>query len=522
MSLLLRDESISDKPRPQGFRWPVPPYAIYADAEAIIEPLACEIEGLNGTNRRCSLVAINPDEKTILIQIEQSKTPIPLAFSQFRRITLAKKVHPQELVGPEHFADILGYRSTVEYHLHLENSKTRSGKTVGYVELDYGLFLFAPLDEQGTVQRIFVPRDAYVSVSLGNHIGQVLLEQQSVTSQQVELAASEQHMRRNRLLGDYLVDTAVVQPDQLMVALEQQSKMPMIRVGEALLRLGYIDQGQLQQALERQKTERSAPLGELLVNMGFLTRRELNMALARKMGYPVVDVTHFPIEADALKKISMSAAQRLNVMPLISRNGLTVVAAVDPTQTKTIAELEFMVQGRVIATLGDEVQIQYTIREVYEKFGLHGHLLDEDMPGLGKSPELQASSSELLESMEQSQLDEVNAVTEKPIEQSDNTLVRLINTMIIEAHSRGVSDIHVEVQPRKAKVRIRFRKDGVLSPYLELPHTYRAALVARLKIIFQSAASRRTARSTLPSFRPSTAWSCALPPFPPPTVWRMW
>ena len=72
---------------------------------------------------------------------------------------------------------------------------------------------------------------------------------------------------------------------------------------------------------------------------------------------------------------------------------------------------------------------------------------------------------------------------DKPIEQSDNTLVRLINTMIIEAHSRGVSDIHVESQPRRAKVRIRFRKDGMLSPYLELPHTYRAALVARLKIM---------------------------------------
>jgi type II secretory ATPase GspE/PulE/Tfp pilus assembly ATPase PilB-like protein len=69
------------------------------------------------------------------------------------------------------------------------------------------------------------------------------------------------------------------------------------------------------------------------------------------------------------------------------------------------------------------------------------------------------------------------------IAQSDNTLVRLINTMIIEAHARGVSDIHVESQPRRAKVRIRFRKDGMLSPYLELPHTYRAALVARLKIM---------------------------------------
>jgi len=483
ISLLPKDVSIAQTPEPQGFRWPGPPYAIYSEGERLQQPLECEIEGLNGALRRCALVAVALSKKTILIQIQQSKTPVPLAFSQFRRIVLKKPLYPQELVSSEQFADILGYRATIEYHLQLEQGKTLSGNTVGYVELDYGLFLFKPLDDKGTVQRIFVPRDAYVGVTLGDHIGQVLMAHNAVTAQQVDLAASEQRARRSRLLGDYLVDTAVVQPDQLMLALDQQSKMPMIRVGEALLRLGYIDQVQLEQALERQKTERSVPLGELLVNMGFLTRRELNVALARKMGYPVVDVTHFPIEADALKKISMLTALRLGVMPLMSRNGLTVVAAVDPTQTKTIAELEFMVQGRVIAALGDEVQIQHTIREAYEKFGLHGTLLEEDLPGLGKPTDVQASSSELLESMEQSQADEIDLQTERPIEQSDNTLVRLINTMIVEAHARGVSDIHVECQPRKAKVRIRFRKDGALSPYLELPHTYRAALVARLKIM---------------------------------------
>ncbi len=55
--------------------------------------------------------------------------------------------------------------------------------------------------------------------------------------------------------------------------------------------------------------------------------------------------------------------------------------------------------------------------------------------------------------------------------------------MIAEAHAQGVSDIHVETQPGREKVRIRFRKDGHLKPYLELPHTYRSAVVARLKIM---------------------------------------
>ncbi len=55
--------------------------------------------------------------------------------------------------------------------------------------------------------------------------------------------------------------------------------------------------------------------------------------------------------------------------------------------------------------------------------------------------------------------------------------------MIIEAHAQGVSDIHVESYPGKEKIKIRFRKDGVLMPYLELPPNYRSAMVARIKIM---------------------------------------
>ena len=71
----------------------------------------------------------------------------------------------------------------------------------------------------------------------------------------------------------------------------------------------------------------------------------------------------------------------------------------------------------------------------------------------------------------------------RPIEQSDNSLVRLINTMIVEAHKEGVSDIHIESYPGREKIRVRFRKDGMLRTYLELPPNYRNALIARLKIM---------------------------------------
>jgi type II secretory ATPase GspE/PulE/Tfp pilus assembly ATPase PilB-like protein len=46
-----------------------------------------------------------------------------------------------------------------------------------------------------------------------------------------------------------------------------------------------------------------------------------------------------------------------------------------------------------------------------------------------------------------------------------------------------VSDIHIEPMPGKAKTGIRFRIDGTLRPYIEVPAQFRQAMVTRLKIM---------------------------------------
>src|SRR5213083_1992242 len=66
---------------------------------------------------------------------------------------------------------------------------------------------------------------------------------------------------------------------------------------------------------------------------------------------------------------------------------------------------------------------------------------------------------------------------------ADNELVKLVNKIIIDAYNQGASDIHIEPYPGKAKTEIRLRKDGSLGPYIEVPASYRAAIVARIKIM---------------------------------------
>ncbi len=72
--------------------------------------------------------------------------------------------------------------------------------------------------------------------------------------------------------------------------------------------------------------------------------------------------------------------------------------------------------------------------------------------------------------------DDVNAA-------GDNELVKLVNKIIVNAYRMGASDIHVEPHPGKGKTLIRLRKDGSLLNYIEVPSTYRNALVTRIKIM---------------------------------------
>ncbi|OWQ45952.1 pilus assembly protein PilB [Roseateles noduli] len=286
-----------------------------------------------------------------------------------------------------------------------------------------------------------------------------------------------------------MVATHIVSAEQLMQAIEQQAKMPMVRIGEALLALDLITQPQLDEALAQQKQDRSVPLGELLVRKGIVTRAQLQSALARKMGYPLVDADNFAIEPDSVRKLPFSVAKRLEVLPLVLRDGRLIVAMEDPTRRDCIDEVEFITQLKVVPALARLGSLMFAIPSAYERFGNQPvSALGSALPALTMDFELD-SSDKLIETLEREGQEQSarelarEEEKDRQIEQSDNSLVRLINTMIIDAHNQNVSDIHIETYPGKEKVKIRFRKDGVLQPHLELPHTYRSALIARIKIM---------------------------------------
>jgi len=467
------------------WRWPTPPYAGYPAGESPLNA-ACEIEGLTSAAIGATLLAMDFAGGLIRVRVHATRSEMSLRLAQLRRITLTAPIAAQQPAAGDPHARMLAPPAAVEYRLRLAHGGgALSGKSVGHVDTEHGVFLFPPLDESGRVLRVFVPKSSYADFEIGPRIGEVLVEQLAVTPEQVERAVAEQAALRTRKLGELLLAQRIVEPAELLAAIDQQARMPVVRIGEALVALNLITPKQLEHALEQQKSERSIPLGELLVRAGHVSRHDLQHALARKMGYPVIDASAFPVEPDAVRALPFNIARRLQVMPLLVRPGQLVVAMADPSRRADVEEIEFVTQLKVVPALAPAELLPAAIATTYQRFGDDPWANHAPPPVADDGMQFDAAdANKLLETLElQHHSAQRENGDEQQIEQSDNSLVRLVHTMIVDAHAQGVSDIHIETMPGHEKVRIRFRKDGGLKPYLELPHTYRAAIVARIKIM---------------------------------------
>ncbi len=467
----------------EPFAWPTPPLPAYPAPTCATAPEPCDVEGLNGRVMHGVLHAFSPDEQTLRLQVPPSRAPVTLRFSQFRRLRL---LHPLAPLAPSAGdGDIEALRPAQPFRIELRDGPVLQGLSIGTQATPHGVFLFEPADHGGTVRRSFVPQAAIARAELGPRLGEVLVDEGLATPHDVDSALAEQQALRSARIGEILVAREIVSADELMAAIEQQSRMPMVRIGEALLALGLITEAQLEEALAQQRQDRGTPLGEILVRRGVITRADLQTALARKMGYPLVDVGVFPVEMDAVGRLPYAVAHRVVALPLVLRGGRLVVALEDPTRAATIAEIEFAAQTKIVPVLARAGVLAAAVDRCYERLGaeVFARRAPGDAGGGALDFEPQDASHLLAALQQQAAAASGGDDDEQAIEQSDNSLVRLINTMILEAQAGGVSDIHVECAPGREKVRIRFRRDGELRPYLELPHTYRGALIARLKIM---------------------------------------
>ncbi len=200
----------------------------------------------------------------------------------------------------------------------------------------------------------------------------------------------------------------------------------------------------------------------------------IGQALSRFFGVPYESFKPDRIKpVDLLKNLKREFVEQNQWLPIEDGKDGMVILAVDPEQVKST---------RVINNIFPKTQFVYRVttnaefKQTLDQF--YGAEIDT------------GSVDELLSGLEAG--DEEHELSEADISAAaENELVKLVNKIIIDAYRQGASDIHIEPRPGKEKTIIRFRKDGSLEPYIEIPASYRHALAARIKIMCELDISER-------------------------------
>jgi type IV pilus assembly protein PilB len=231
-------------------------------------------------------------------------------------------------------------------------------------------------------------------------------------------------------------------------------------LGELLVKKGAITTDALSDALAQQ-TDEGKLLGEVLIELGLLNERQLLEVLSEQLHMPIVELRHAEPEAEALESLPETIVRTIGALPMrISDEGLAVAMSGPPTPEE-LRQLEVAAKRPVSVVLAPGSDIRTLIDRSYRALAGMDRLVDAF--GIGEAGRGYALNL--------------------GIDTGDDAapVAQLVTRIITEAVRERASDIHIE--PQEGKLRVRFRVDGALHDAVNLPGTMGQALVSRIKIM---------------------------------------
>ena len=237
------------------------------------------------------------------------------------------------------------------------------------------------------------------------------------------------------------------------------NKLRPLRLGDLLVEVGKITNEQLNFALDVQKENRKK-LGEVLQELGFITNNEIIEVLEFQMGIPHVDLDKYYIDPEVISLISEEFARNNNLIAIKKQDNKLIVAMEDPMNIIVINDLEIITGFEVEPRISTPDGIQNALNQYYSK-----KTAEKAVEEFTKEFSIDE------ETIDQNLLREINKAP----------VVRLVNTIILQASQSKSSDIHIE--PEEEYLRIRFRIDGDLQDIMKPAKQTHGAIVTRIKIM---------------------------------------
>jgi type II secretory ATPase GspE/PulE/Tfp pilus assembly ATPase PilB-like protein len=237
---------------------------------------------------------------------------------------------------------------------------------------------------------------------------------------------------------------------------------------DGLVAAGVISAAELQEAIGKAREE-AKPVEHVLMSQYSIRPAQIGPSLSKYFGVPYEPFNAGRIRTETLHgPLKREFITEQGWIPLEESPEGLVIMCMDPEAVRgsRIVPQVFPRYSKFAYRITTHTEFEETLAQLW-----------------GADESGGASIDEMLADMSAPMDDESGEDGDAVSAAADNELVKFVNKVIIDAFNQKASDIHIEPLPGKAKTGIRFRIDGSLQPYIEVPAHFRQALVTRLKIM---------------------------------------
>lgn len=227
------------------------------------------------------------------------------------------------------------------------------------------------------------------------------------------------------------------------------------KIGDLLIKKKLISKEQLTACLQEQKVS-GERIGDILVKKGIITEEDLITTISERLSIPKISINSMVIDHNILKFVSVDIARRYTLIPIFQIGNTLTLAMADPLNIIAIDEIKYRTNLNINRAIAQTSEIKDAIDKYYSITDSLSYMVpDEDSKSKSLSP-----------SVDKDEL-------ESPI-------IKLVNLIISKAVKEKSSDIHIE--PEENRLRIRYRVDGVMREEAAPPKSMQNELISRIKV----------------------------------------
>ena len=232
---------------------------------------------------------------------------------------------------------------------------------------------------------------------------------------------------------------------------------------ENLLDLGYVNHGQVE-ALRAEAEAAGSGVVDLMLDKKVISSAILTQAKAAHFGFEVVTLSDIRLDDELISSVPRNVAKRYRVVPVYRHGNHLAVALSDPSDLNTIDSLQHILRAELDVKVASEDEIDAALKKYYGADDSDlGKMIQDITEGEVEVGRVGGGGDENGETVD-----------------ADAPIIKLVNSVILEAFKLRASDIHLE--PLAKSFRVRYRIDGVLHEMKSPPKRLQASIISRLKI----------------------------------------